>query len=337
MRRATVLLPAVLLLAACSGTAVPAPTDDAGASAGATTSTSEEPSSADGFPLTLVNCGFEVTVPAPPRRIVTIKSSTTELALALGLAERIVGAAFLDGPLDDSVAEAGAGLPVVSDNVPGAEAVLGLEPDLVLAGWESNLTAEGAGDRETLASLGVATYVPPAACRESGPPPRMDFPTLFEHVLEAGRVLGAEEAAEALVAEQRARLESLEADSRGLSALWYSSGTTTPYVGAGRGVPQMILEAAGLENVVADVDDSWASVSWEEIASRAPDVIVLVDSDWNSAEKKKRVLAEHPAMRELPAVEEERYLVVPFPATEAGVRNVEAVATILEQLAAIEP
>src|SRR5690606_41201206 len=57
-------------------------------------------------PVTVTNCGFEVTVPTRPERIVTIKSSTTELALALGLAERVVAAAFLDRSEERRVGEA---------------------------------------------------------------------------------------------------------------------------------------------------------------------------------------------------------------------------------------
>lgn len=308
---------ALLVLAGCGAPAVP------GATAGA------------GAPLTIDNCGVEVSFDAPPERVVTIKSTSTELLLALGLGDRIVGTAFQDGPVPERWAAEAADLPVIAERVPSEEAVLELEPDLVLAGWESNLTAEGAGERSTLAGLGIASYVPPAACRESGPPPRMSFELLFEHVLEAGDVLGVPEAASELAASQRARLEAVEPDARGLSALWYSSGTQTPYVGAGTGVPQMILEAAGLENVLAEVEDSWASVSWEEIVARDPDVIVLVDSAWNSAEKKKGVLAEHPATRELTAVREGRYLEVPFPASEAGVRNVAAVESLVAQLSEI--
>jgi len=332
--RATGALVLALALTGCA-TATPGSEASPAAQAPSGSPSTGSPTAGAGFPLTVTNCGVEVTIPAAPERVVAIKSSTTELALALGLADRLVGAAFLDGPIEESLAEAGSQVPIISEQVPSAEAVLELEPDLVLAGWESNLTAEGAGERSTLAGLGIASYVPPAACRESGPPPRMSFELLFEHVLEAGDVLGVPEAASELAASQRARLEAVEPDARGLSALWYSSGTQTPYVGAGTGVPQMILEAAGLENVLAEVEDSWASVSWEEIVARDPDVIVLVDSAWNSAEKKKGVLAEHPATRELTAVREGRYLEVPFPASEAGVRNVAAVESLVAQLSEI--
>ena len=55
--------------------------------------------SAAGYPVTVDNCGTEVTFDAPPGRVVTIKSTSTELMLALGLADRIVGTAFADGPV----------------------------------------------------------------------------------------------------------------------------------------------------------------------------------------------------------------------------------------------
>ncbi|MDF2807423.1 MAG: putative transporter substrate-binding protein, partial [Cellulosimicrobium sp.] len=167
VRRAVVALPTAtlaLLLAACSSGTTPGddPTagGDAAPSGGAAATT---------YPLTLDDCGFEVTFDAAPERVVTIKSSTTEMLLALGLGDRIVASAFADGPVPESLADAAADVPAVaeplSDQVPGAEAVLETEPDLVYAGWESNLTADGAGDRETLAQLGVATYVSPAACK----------------------------------------------------------------------------------------------------------------------------------------------------------------------------
>src|SRR5690554_4341585 len=202
VRRGPALVVLALALAGCGHASNASAPPDA-PTPSATSPTSEAP-------LTVTNCGVEVTVPTRPERIVTIKSSTTELALALGLADRIAAAAFLDGPLDETVAAAGADVPILSDALPSAESVLEISPDLVLAGWESNLTAEGAGERDTLAGLGIASYVPPAACRESGPSPTMSFDVLFEQILETGAVLGAREAAAELVAEQRAGLTAVE-------------------------------------------------------------------------------------------------------------------------------
>ncbi len=284
------------------------------------------------YPLTIENCGQTVTFDAAPERVVTIKSTATELLLSLGLGDRIVGVGFQDGPLPDNLA---IDLPVLSDKLPSQEVVLEAEPDFIYGGWESNFAADGAGERPTLEQLGVATYVAPAACR-SVMPPKLTFEALFNEIGEMGTIFDVEDAAAALVTEQRATLSSIQPDPRGLTALWYSSGTKTPYVGAGSNAPAMILEALGLANIYADVPEGWTSASWEAIVDANPDVIVLVDAAWNSAEQKKTLLADNPITSQLDAVIHQRYLVIPFPAAEAGVRNVPATADLAAQLGALD-
>ncbi|MEI5583718.1 MULTISPECIES: putative F420-0 ABC transporter substrate-binding protein [unclassified Agromyces] len=309
----------------------------AGCANDADTGTGAEPAAAaSGFPLTIDNCGTEVTFEQAPERVVAVKSSTLELLLALGLEDRVVGAAFTDGPVPDEYADAAAGIEILSDRVPSQEATLAAEPDLVFAGWESNLTAEGAGDRATLEQLGVRTYVAPAACQGEGyRPDPLTFDGVFAGFEQAGEIFGVTDAAADLVAEQRDALAAIEPSRAGLTALWYSSGDDQPFVGAGTGAPQMIMEAAGLENVVADVRDSWTSLSWEAVVDADPDVIVLVDAAWNTAESKIAKLEANPATAAMPAVQQGRYVIVDFPATEAGVRNVDAVASIVEQLGSL--
>jgi iron complex transport system substrate-binding protein len=286
------------------------------------------------YPLTLDNCGFSVTLPQAPERVVTIKSTATEMLLALGLGDKIVGVGFQDGPAPEPWTSAAAALPVLSDKLPSQEVVLEAEPELVYGGWESNFAADGAGERPTLAGLGVASYVSPAACR-SIKPAKLTFDAVFAEIAEIGTIFDAGGSADALIAEQQAALAAITPDTRGLTALWYSSGTKTPYVGAGSGAPAMMLETLGLDNIMADIDEGWVSASWEAVVDANPDVIVLVDAVWNSAEQKKTLLAENPITSQLDAVANQRYLIVPFPASEAGVRNVGATADMAAQLAGL--
>jgi iron complex transport system substrate-binding protein len=326
-------LAAALLLTGCGGSSPTA----AGAATPDDAATSSSTTGADAYPVTVDNCGFDLTVDAAPQRIVTIKSSTTEMLLALGLGDRIVGASFLDGPYPDDLADAGADVPVLSDRAPGPEAVLTAEPDMVYAGWESNFSAESAGDRQSLADLGVGSYVSPSACKAAGyQPDPLTFDTVFDEITEAGRVFGAPDAAADLVDEQRDELADVVADPRGLTALWYSSGEDVPYVGAGIGAPQMIMDAVGLQNIASDVHDTWTAFAWEEVVAADPDVIVLVDAAWNTADSKIAMLEGNPATAQLTAVREHRYLVVPFAATEAGVRNVAAATDLATELAALQ-
>ena len=292
--------------------------------------------SASAAPLTLDNCGTTVAILAPPERVVTIKSTALEMLLALGLEDRIVGRAFEDGPVPAAWTEQAAGIPVLSEKLPSREVVLETEPDLVYGAWESNFVADGAGTRDGLAALGIATYVAPAACKGLGyKPTALAFDDVFAEITEVGRIFGVEDRADTLITEQKAMLATLPETAERRTALWYSSGTKVPYVGAGAGGPQMTMTALGLDNIFAGIDDTWASASWEAVAAADPDVIVLVDSSWNPAGRKKAMLADDPLLSKLTAVQNERYLVIPFPASEPGVRSVPATLDLAGQLAAL--
>jgi iron complex transport system substrate-binding protein len=325
--RLPLILPvaAALALTACSP--MPTATEPA-------TAQPDAPAGHADYPLTIKNCGIQVTFDAPPEHVLAIKSTSIEMLLALGLEDRIIGTAFPDGPVAEEWAGAAEDLEQLSDKVPGVETVLDLSPDLVYAGWESNLTAEGAGDREMLASVGVNGYVSSAACTDPAVRPTpLTFDDVFAEINEVGAIFDAQDAAATLVDDQRARLNAIEPDDRRLTALWFSSGSETPYVGAGVGAPQMVMDAVGLTNIAADVPETWSSIGWETVVAADPDVIVLVDSAWGSTEKKISVLESNPATAALSAVVNERYLVIPFPTSEAGVRSVEAVERLSDQLA----
>lgn len=323
---ASVILLTVLVASGCSASTPSTAAE--GAPAPVTDST---------YPLTIDNCGTTVTFDQAPERTLAVKSTSIEMMLALGLEDRMIGTAFSDGPVAEAWADRGAEVPAVSDKVPGQEATLELEPDLVYAGWESNVTADGAGDRDTLASLGVNTFVSPSACQEPKyQPVPLTFDDVFAEIEQVGTIFDASEVAATLVTDLQARLEAVTPDDRGLTALWFSSGSDSPFVGAGIGAPQMMMDAAGLTNIAEDVDETWSSLSWEVVVDANPDVIVLVDSAWGSTEKKIGVLEANPATAQLPAVVNGRYLIVPFPAAEAGVRNVEAAESLLTQLEAID-
>ncbi|WNM27062.1 putative F420-0 ABC transporter substrate-binding protein [Demequina capsici] len=336
-RRTLPLIPVVATTAVCALTLAAC----SSASPAETPSTSESPSTPSvptsaSAATSVDNCGFTVPLGTDPQRIVTVKSTATELLLELGLGDRIVGSAFLDGPVDLPYPVDAPDVPVLSDFLPGQEATLALEPDMIFGGWESNFSAEGVGERDVLAERGIASYVAPSACKEEGyQPDPLTFDDVFAEIEEAGAVFGAQDAAAQLVADMQADLDSVVPDSRGLTALWYSSGDDEPYVGAAIGAPQMMMDAAGLTNVV-DVHDTWTSVTWESVVAADPDVIVLVDASWNTADSKIAALEANTATASLSAVQNHRYVIVPFAAGEAGVRNAAAVLSIVDQLSQLQ-
>lgn len=284
-------------------------------------------------PVVIQNCDTKVTFAKAPQRVVSIKSTSTEILLALGLGDRIVGTAFQDGPVPAKWKTQAASLHKISDFMPSEEALLALEPDLVYSGWESAFSADQAGTRAELASLGVGSYVQPAACRTTGAPAKLSFSDIFQELDQVAAIFRVSDAK--LIAQQKAELATVKKSTKGLTALWYSSGTDTPYVGAGTGAPELVMETVGLKNVAGGVKQTWSSLGWESIVADDPDVIILIDATWNTAAGKIQSLETNPATANLTAVKNHRFITLPFPASEAGVRTVDAAVSVQKQLKAL--
>ena len=311
-----------LLLAGC-GTASATPV---------TSSTAKATAAA----ITLQNCDTSETFAKAPTRVVSIKSTSTEILLALGLGDKIVGTAFQDGPVPAKWAAQAAKLHSISDFMPSEEALLALEPDFVYSGWESAFSADQAGTRAELTSLGIGSYVQPAACRTTGAPAKLAFSDIFSEIGQVADIFHV--SSTKLIAQQKTELAAVKKakSTQGLSALWYSSGTDTPYVGAGTGAPELVMETVGLKNVAGGIAQTWTSLGWESIVADDPDVIILIDATWNTAASKIQSLETNPATQNLTAVKNHRYITIPFPASEAGVRTVDAAASIQKQLKALD-
>ena len=175
----------------------------------------------------------------------------------------------------------------------------------------------------------------PAACRTTGAPAKLAFSDIFSELKQVGSIFRVDAAADKLVAQQKAELATVKKSTKGLSALWYSSGDDVPYVGAGSGAPELVMETVGLKNVAADVKETWSSLGWESIVADDPDVIILIDASWNTAASKIQSLETNPATENLSAVKNHRFITLPFPASEAGVRTVDAAVSVQKQLKAL--
>ncbi|KXK62836.1 hypothetical protein AWW66_06250 [Micromonospora rosaria] len=294
----------------------------------------EAPAGSDSAGVVLTNCGTPVTIPEPPARVVTMNQPATEIMLALGLADRMVGTAYLDDEILPAYAAAYARVPVLAEEYPAREKLLEVEPDFVYASFASAFGDEGVGDREGWQQLGVGTYLSPAGCPAETRPATLRIDDVFGEIREIAAIFGVTDRAEALVAEHRARITTAAAAAPDARVMWWDGGSDAPSVGACCGAPNMIMSAAGVTNVFADVTGRWADTSWEVVAERDPDVIVLVDARWDPAAQKKTFLAGHTTLRNLSAVRQQRYVVIPFSATSAGVRNVLGVEALTQGLTA---
>lgn len=321
----TVLSAAVLVLAlsACAGEPEPAVA---------------EPATEAGFPVEITACGHTSAVADAPERAVTLNQGATEVMLALGLADRMAGTAYLDDPEPaPQWADAYASVPVLSAEYPTREEVLAAAPDFVYGSYASAFDPEVAGAQADLEADGVASYLSPFGCGDQADVPETSFEAVWDEIAAVAEAFGVPERGEELRAEQEAALAALaeEQAGAGLDVLWYDSGDKTPFVGGGAGGPQLVLDAVGATNVFAAIDDSWADGSWERVVEADPDVIVLADATWSTAAEKIAHLENDPVLGEVRAVRDGAFVTVPFSTTTAGVRLVEGATSVAEQLTAL--
>jgi iron complex transport system substrate-binding protein len=329
-RRRTPLTAAVLAaLTALSGCA----------SAGGGDGAAAAPASGDDYPVTVRSCGRDTTVDAAPERAVTINQGATEVLLALGLEDRMVGTAYLDDAVADRWAKAYASVLVLSEAYPDTETLLAAEPDFVYGSYASAFDGDAAGSQDDLQDLGIASYLSPFSCGEGNESASVGadgvtFDDVWGELRAVGTLFGAADRAEQLIADQRASLEddAVRSAGEGLQVFWFDSGDATPFAGAGDGAPQLLIDAVGATNVFADEPGNWFDASWEPVLAADPDVIVLAEASWSTAQDKIDYLTRDPALRDLTAVREQRFVTLPFSETTPGVRNADAAVSLAEQI-----
>ncbi|MFJ6613962.1 ABC transporter substrate-binding protein [Streptomyces sp. NPDC091289] len=330
IRTAALLAAGLLLLTACGGDG---------------STTAAEGGKADGFPLTLENCGRTVTVKTPPQRAVSVDQGSTEILLSLGLADRLAGTATWSDPVMKGLEKANKGVERISENRPSSEKVLDKEPDFVSASFASTLAKGGVAPREQFEKLGVPTYISPADCTgkdNSGggdgartAPLTMD--SVYTEVRELSQVFGVPERGEKLVKKLRARVDRATdgIDASDASLLYWFSDSKAPYLAGCCGAPGVITKELGAKNVFDDTHDEWPQISWETVADRNPDVLVIGDlsrtmQSAESAEKKIEFLESNPVTKTMDAVRNRRYVLLSGQAMNPTIRTVEG----LERVAA---
>ena len=194
--------------------------------------------------------------PAEVKRVVTLAPSLTELVLALGAGERLVGVTRFDD--DPRVAK----LPRVGGyNDPEPETVLRLAPDLVLA----QPAPENRGPVEALGRLGV-----PIDAYKLGTLAQIDAA-----LRTVGARLGLAERAEALADELRVHREAVRARAPAAGTRALLVFGLEPLVVAGRGsFAGELLETTGAKNAI-DQSAPFVRLSAEAAVAARPDRIIL--------------------------------------------------------------
>ncbi len=290
--------------------------------------------SAATFPVTVKSCDREVTFDAPPARAVSNDVNLTEMMLVLGLADRMVGYTGISGwkTLDAEAREGVAELPELSAQYPSKEVLVGAEADFFFAGWNYGMKVGGEVTPETLEPFGIRTYELTESCIFVGPKARSTMDDMYADLLNLGTIFGVSDRAETLVAGYKARLADVTAGidrSAPLRVFVYDSGEESPFTAGKYAIPTALIEAAGGVNIMDDLEKSWATVAWEPVVERNPQVIVIVNYGDVTADQKIAFLEENPAFAGIDAVRNDRYVVLEYVEATPGPRNIRAVEKLV--------
>ena len=225
----------------------------------------------------------------PPKRIISLSPSTTEILFALGLGNRLAGVTlFCDHPTKAKKIPKIGGM-----SNPSLERVVSLKPDIVVMTTDGNPKEF----EERLRSLKIKTYVFKARRLA-------EFP---QAVREMGAVLGVRENADAFAETIEAALGRMEKEKKDKSSI--TSGRKKvlfiiwpePLIVAGPGTAvDDAITLLGHENIASKVNVAYPKYSLEEIIHQSPDVIFIGRGHANMKEASAsllRKLKSVPALR----------------------------------------
>lgn len=233
-----------------------------------------------------------------PKRIVSLVPNVTEILFAIGAGPQVVAVSTYDVEPPEVRA-----LPTVGALVdPDTEKIISLRPDLVIT----------YGSQTDLQSQLKATNIPYFDYRHGG----IDhiFATMRALGARTGHVAGAEKAAQSLQAAIDAVKKRVAGRPRPKTLLVFGrepGSLRNIFASGGRGFLHDMLLAAGGENILADMDREAAQVNTELLLTRAPEVILELNSAnrLNEADLKK-VIDPWMTLSSVPAVKNHRVVVV---------------------------
>ncbi len=284
--------------------------------------------------VTVRSCDRDVTFDAPPQRAVSNDVNLTEMMLALKLQDRMVGYTGVSGwkTLDATLREGIGELPELATKYPSKEVLVGADADFYFAGWNYGMKVGGEVTPETLAPLGIKVYELTESCIHIMKKDKASFADFFNDIDNLGKIFAVSDRADKLIAGYKARLAEIEAGVDPKAAaprvFVYDSGTDKPFTAGGYAMPTALIEAAGGKNVMDDLASSWATVGWEAVVDRDPEVIVIVNYGDVTAEQKRQFMLDNPAFRNISAVKNDRFAVLEYVEATPGPRNIEAVAKL---------
>lgn len=288
----------------------------------------KETPSAEQETLTIENNGVELPIADVPQRAVTLNQHVTEVMLALGLEDHMVGTAYLDDEILPEYQAAYEKIDVLADAYPSKEVFLGADPDFAYAGWASAFKEDSLGTQEELLAQGIIPYLHHSS---SVVGPTLD--DIFTDIDNIGKIFRVEDRSDQLIADMKVQIEDIQQtipQSEEKKRVFVLDSGDTMAKTVGRNFLNELITLAGATNIFSDLEKNFADVSWEEVVERDPEIIVILDYGNTSVDQKIEFLNNVSMLADTPAIQNQHFVVVPLSAAAEGVRVPMAFETLVE-------
>lgn len=280
--------------------------------------------------VTIENEGMSITYEEAPKKAISINQHVTEVMLALGLEESMVGTAYLDDQIYPPLQEAYDQVPVLAEQYPSKEQIISTEADFIYGGWASAFNEKNLMSREEMEQLGIGSYLQSSSVKVA---PELE--DIYTDIRNIAKIFRVEERGETLIEEMNADIEKIKEKvptvDKPIDVLVFDSGDKDVFT-ATQNFMNTLVKMAGANNIFGDIEKNWATVSKEDAVERNPEAIIVIDYGSTTAEEKINFLKNDPALSQTPAVQNERFVVLPLSAASEGVRVAEALEIIVKGL-----
>ena len=270
----------------------------------------------------------EIIVTKSPEKAVTLAQFMTEALLALGLEDKMTGTALLNEEILPEYKKTYEKIPELEmgeGHSISKESFVATEADFV-SGWEQSITEEATGSLEELEERGVVPFV------SSGLAPDATIESVYNDFILLGKIFEVSERAEKVVAKMKDEVKNIADKTKDIKdrprVLIYDSGEGEAFVG-GSGLPNNLIELAGGENVYKDLGQDYATVSFEDIVQKNPEIIVVTEYySGITGDEKIKFLKNNPALKDVDAVKNNRIYKIGLIDLAPGIRNSKAVGKL---------
>ncbi|MDO5337833.1 MAG: ABC transporter substrate-binding protein [Eubacteriales bacterium] len=291
--------------------------------------------------VVIENYGLTTEYDTIPERIVSLSYSETEILVALGLADKIVGIAEADNSIDvvsEEYKDTVSSLNIIASSddggVPSLEVLYSVEPDFVYGTVYSFAPNIGIAEPSDFLENDINIYVSTSTYKRES-----TIEDTYEDIRNIGKIFNVSAQAEEVIAQMQGEIEEaaekINTEETKKRVFIYDSGESAALSFFGPSYESSLVELAGGVNVFDEEENSQGQVSWEAVVEANPDVIVI--NDWgggsgaSEVEDKINFLKSLPELQNVTAVEEENFVVVPLSLAAFGcIRNPEAVNLLAE-------